>query len=134
MEESERGAQWRLNEYDSTGSGRVQTTLQEASVPIISNDECDKAYQKLGSYKTKLSMGINDQFICAGNTSFGSVDACQMDSGGPLLVRSSQDRTTFMEAVGVVSFGVGCGSPVYPGVYTRVSTFANWILDTISDV
>lgn len=101
---------------------------------MISNDECDKAYQALGSYMTKLPTGINDHFICAGNTSFGGVDACQMDSGGPLIVRSTQDGAAFVEVVGVVSFGVGCGSSAYPGVYTRVSTFAKWILDTIIDV
>ena len=31
--------------------------------------------------------------------------------------------------VGVTSFGKGCGIPGIPGVYTRVSTFYNWILE-----
>ena len=57
--------------------------------------------------------------ICAGRPE-GGVDTCSGDSGGPL-----RDATGLV--VGITSFGVGCGRPGRPGVYTRVSAAAPWI-------
>jgi secreted trypsin-like serine protease len=53
--------------------------------------------------------------ICAGGN---GRDSCQGDSGGPLTIDRGAGYT---ELVGIVSFGNGCGTPGYPGVYANVA-------------
>ena len=57
--------------------------------------------------------------FCAGSS---GVDACQEDSGGPLVCRMEDDR---YHLVGIVSSGKGCG--IYPGLYTDVSRYMDWL-------
>lgn len=56
--------------------------------------------------------------LCAGYAT-GGKDACQYDSGGPLVQGSV--------VVGIVSWGVGCALPRYPGVYADVGALRDWI-------
>jgi len=65
-----------------------------------------------------------ETMLCAGVVG-GLIDACQGDSGGPLTSAAGS-----LELVGVVSWGNGCAEADYPGVYSRVSTAAGWILGT----
>ena len=51
----------------------------------------------------------------------------QGDSGGPLVALApGGDQWAYSAVIGVTSFGPMCGSG--PGVYTRVSAFAPWIV------
>lgn len=59
--------------------------------------------------------------ICAGQRD-GSGTPCRGDSGGS-LVTVAEPRTL----VGFVSQGAGCGVTEFPGIYTRISTYAPWI-------
>lgn len=119
--------------HDTFG-GRLQTVLQQARIPLIDNQSCERRYQGLSNYADKFPRGINGDFLCGGNITNGGVDACQQDSGGPLVTNSTRDGRNFFEAIGIVSFGVGCGSASYPGVYTRVSNYVDWILNVMADV
>jgi trypsin len=58
--------------------------------------------------------------ICAGVTG-GGKDACQGDSGGPLVVGN--------QLVGIVSWGLSCALPDYPGVYSNVATLRSFITE-----
>ena len=90
--------------------------LQWADVYISNQTRCKEVYKNL-----KLNNQITSNMICADNAK--GKDACQGDSGGPLIC--GQDGIPVL--TGIVSFGEGCASAIYPGVYTRVSNYLNWI-------
>ncbi|MFJ8868835.1 S1 family peptidase [Streptomyces sp. NPDC102473] len=100
---------------DTTGYGAYASTLRAATVRVLPDSECVRAYPggTQGAYDAS-------SMLCAGETA-GGRDACQGDSGGPLVARGS--------LVGLVSWGSGCGSPGSPGVYTRVSAAIGWMAD-----
>jgi len=64
----------------------------------------------------------------------GGVDACEGDSGGPLMTYQRLDQGGLkMTAAGIVSFAVGCGNARYPGIYTKVDAYLDWIAETITN-
>jgi trypsin len=85
--------------------------LQEVDVPMVSDDDCDTSYNALSPF-----VFDPETMVCAGETT-GGKDSCQGDSGGPLVVKDSSGAWT---QVGAVSFGLGCGFPLYYGVYARL--------------
>ena len=86
--------------------------LQSVDVPVISQDECIKAYED----------DITDSMICAGYEK-GEMDACHGDSGGPLTYE--ENGKSYL--IGVSSWGIGCAVPGNPGVYGRVTEALDWI-------
>ncbi|XP_045899482.1 mast cell tryptase-like [Micropterus dolomieu] len=108
-----------------TGWGDIQTNvslpfperLQEVSVHIVSNSDCNVTY----------GGKIKNNMICAGVTQGGN-GTCDGDSGGPLVTKNG---SVWVQA-GVVSFGGGCALPNVPDVYTRVSQYQSWIDRQIS--
>ena len=96
--------------------------LQQAKVPLVSRDTCQKAYDKIGYGRYKLTTRMR----CAGYAG-GAIDACQGDSGGP-LVCATNDKWYLM---GVVSWGVGCAREERYGVYADVMDLKYWVQESI---
>jgi len=97
--------------------------LLSASIKSIVNYKCEK---KFVGFIDGFNLKISKNQICAA----GKADACQGDSGGPLvkMVKSNSNLKAEKQAelVGVTSWGAGCAHN-YPGVYTRVSEYIDWI-------
>lgn len=89
--------------------GPSSAKLQEVELNIVNRNECDANY----GYQR-----IEENMLCAGSK-IGGKDACQYDSGGPLVGNN--------RLIGIVSWGIGCARPEYPGVYANVAYFKQWI-------
>ncbi|MFZ9857977.1 MAG: serine protease [Roseiflexaceae bacterium] len=92
--------------------GSTSNYLRKTTVDIVSRATCNRSNSYAGA--------ITNRMLCAARA---SKDSCQGDSGGPLFLR----RSGMYKQVGVVSFGVGCANPSYPGVYAHVGVLRNWV-------
>ncbi len=92
--------------------------LRQVTVPVLSDSTCSQPSVYGGAYHPST-------MLCAGSYPFGGKDSCDGDSGGPLVVPFGYG----VIEVGIVSWGVNnpCAQGGYPGVYTRVPAYANWI-------
>lgn len=117
-----------LEGYDMevAGWGKTETRSEsevklKVSVPVVSNSECDSVF-------SRVNRRIVSQQMCAGG--MAGQDSCRGDSGGALMGKVNKYNNWF--AFGVVSYGPSpCGTPGWPGVYTRVTAYVDWILSKI---
>ncbi|GIY96031.1 clotting factor B [Caerostris extrusa] len=107
--------------------GDHQETLHEVTMPIVSTDDCALAYSRIKS-AAFLARG-STHVLCAGLKE-GGKDSCKSDSGGPLMIPLNNDSWT---VIGIVSFGYRCAEPGFPGVYTRVTHYLEWIYSNTND-
>ena len=102
----------RINE-----KGNVSKFLKEVELNYMSNDQCSLYFGDLPS-----------TMMCAKET---SVDACEGDSGGPLIKKGNGPRGDVQ--TGIISWGSGCANN-FPGVYTRIAEIKEWIDLTICEI
>ncbi|XP_050548022.1 venom protease-like, partial [Daktulosphaira vitifoliae] len=102
-------------------NGPLSNALMEVGLPIVENRDCNRSY-------SSFPVTIDNSVLCAGYFK-GGKGSCQGDSGNPLMIPQSGQ----WYSIGIVSFGYKCGEPGYPGVYTRVTHFVDWILDKINN-
>jgi trypsin len=94
----------------TSSGGSLSDTLREVNIDRIADSTCGAA----NSYGSDFHA---ETMVCAGEIA-GGQDACQGDSGGPLVTPIGGG--TF-RLIGDASFGLGCGSPNFPGIYGRVA-------------
>ncbi|NP_001019579.1 elastase 3 like [Danio rerio] len=99
----------------STG-GALPDKLQQALMPAVDHATCSR-FDWWGS-------SVKETMVCAGGD--GVVAGCNGDSGGPLNCKNSDG---IWEVHGIASFvsGLGCNTIRKPTVFTRVSSFTDWV-------
>ncbi|CAG4988533.1 unnamed protein product [Colias eurytheme] len=93
-------------------NGPSSHVLQDVTITTVNREVCASRYGP---------NTITENMICAGVLDVGGRDACQGDSGGPMYADDV--------IVGIVSFGMGCADPRYPGVSASVASYTDWIIE-----
>ncbi|XP_060080202.1 chymotrypsinogen B-like [Ylistrum balloti] len=96
--------------------GQTTRYLEEIDLPVIAHAQC----------RYIMGSAVTSSNICAGYSRGHGV--CKGDSGGPLVCKENDHWTL----AGITSWGYGCAEAHTPGVYTRVSSFLDWIHSTMS--
>lgn len=100
---------------DVGDNSTLPAKLQEVNVTTLSQRVCRRRWRSVPIPRTMLC-GV-------GGSAFQGF--CSGDSGGPLVCDGA--------AAGVVSFsGRRCGDPRTPDVYTRISSFSDWITEVLN--
>lgn len=110
-----------------SGWGRTEDSYASSAklkveVPIVARSQCSSKFRV-------ASVTISESQLCAGGER--GKDSCTGDSGGPLMNTFRNDSGQWY-IEGVVSFGSSrCGSEGWPGVYTKVGDYLNWIKENV---
>ncbi|KAK0084920.1 hypothetical protein PV325_006122 [Microctonus aethiopoides] len=115
----------------ATGFGRTSyeadkgsNDLMKVTLDHIDPDVCKK-YLEGDTGGKLMPQGLVSSIFCAGVLE-GGKDTCQGDSGGPLQ-RVLSEPYCMYSILGITSFGKFCAFKNSPAVYTRVSSYLDWI-------
>lgn len=98
--------------------------LLKVLLPHFNLNECKRKYAHINK------VDVDNTQICAGGKE--GKDSCSGDSGGPLMYYGDGGSKIVYYAAGVTSYGVNCGAKGWPGVYTNVAVYYDWIVNKIS--
>ncbi|EDW48026.1 GM20123 [Drosophila sechellia] len=109
--------------YKAAGWGKTENETFSKVLKTIELNELNAS-----ECYNMLWVNIAESQICAGHP---DGDTCAGDSGGPLIHPVYMDGSLRYVQLGIISFGSSlCSSP---GVYTRISSFIDWILMVVDN-
>nr|XP_041632961.1 transmembrane protease serine 9-like [Drosophila kikkawai] len=112
------------NTFDAYGWGKTRTANISEILQRVTLDHYDRSRcNRIG----RLPLTLNQ--ICAGSS---DRDTCDGDSGGPLIQKVNYNGTRHLTQVGMVSYGLKSCEGL--GVYTDVTSYADWIEEKIESL
>ncbi|KAF2896087.1 hypothetical protein ILUMI_10085 [Ignelater luminosus] len=111
---------WGKTETGTASFVKLKTTLSMAD-----RNFC------IEKYRSDKKLIVGDGEMCVGGEQ--GKDSCSGDSGGPLMVSLNKNGYSVWFLFGIVSFGSNqpCGAKDFPGLYTSVPKYVNWIHETV---
>ncbi|XP_060865388.1 phenoloxidase-activating factor 2-like [Metopolophium dirhodum] len=106
---------WGAESFDRP---RYPGVLKKVPVPLWDLQRC---VESLRTTRLGATFKLHAGFLCAGGEE--NEDACKGDGGSPLVC----EHDSVSHLIGLVSWGIGCGTPSIPGVYIDVSLYITWI-------
>ncbi|XP_041694526.1 proproteinase E-like [Coregonus clupeaformis] len=109
-----------------SGWGRIYTAgplakkLQQALLPVVAHETCSQSDWWGGSVKPSMICGGGDRKA-----------GCNGDSGGPLNCKGA-DGKWYVHGIASFVSSRGCNTLKKPTVFTRTSSFSDWITNTIA--
>ncbi|XP_043640977.1 phenoloxidase-activating factor 2-like [Drosophila teissieri] len=94
--------------------------MKKLELPVVPNRPCQQKLQRFygGDFV------VDNSLMCAGGEP--GKDSCFGDGGSPLACPMKNNPQRY-ELAGIVNFGINCGLPDVPGVYTNVASLLQWI-------
>lgn len=97
--------------------------LRRVNLEVFRQSTCEHRYKK-------TSTKVTNNMFCAAK--FGK-DSCKGDSGGAAIYKNQSTDKVYLS--GIVSFGRDkCADSRFPGVYTNVYLFSDWINEVINQI
>lgn len=105
--------------WGKTENGTNSQKMLKLDLSGVRRQACAEVYQR-----QNVNLGAGQ--MCAGGER--GKDSCRGDSGGPLMRYDNHASYPHWYVAGIVSFGpTPCGMIGFPGVYTRVGEYVDWI-------
>lgn len=114
-------------------NGNYSNVKLKISIKAVNQEYCRSKFSTLNPPKALI-----DEQFCVGGQS--NKDTCHGDSGSPLIghytislpnqknPKAQAANVEYKYLAGIVSYGLSkCGTPAWPGIYTRVSSYTSWI-------
>jgi len=119
---------------DNPAVGKFGIVSGWGGIKARSIDNSDRDQQEYPNILQQVTVPVTGsctsaEFLC-GAYAEGGKDSCQGDSGGPYFFKKPQGFVLY----GVVSNGAGCAQKGYPGMYSRVSNYLQWINGKIQEM